>query len=82
MKVSLTTALVAIGYAALIHKTDAAVRYTAKRMVKQVSEHHRRIILGFLNHPQPYLFTKYYFAELPEHILTMEIKYRDPAAPV
>lgn len=74
MKFNFADAIIAIGYASKIHGTDNAVRNTAKRVVKRVAGRHRRAIFDFINHPKPLLYTRLFFATMPDEIMTMEVK--------
>jgi len=73
LKLCLTSALIGIGYAAVIHGKDDAVRASAKRVLTAVPGRHRRIILDFLNHKKPLAYTRTFFATLPDSIMTMKV---------
>lgn len=62
-------AIVCLGYAALIHESDAAVRKTAKMLVKRVDSRHKKAIMEFHNHPRPLIYTRVFCATLPDRII-------------
>ncbi len=74
MKFTFADAIIAIGYASKIHGTDDAIRNTAKRLIKRVPGRHRRAIFDFINHSRPLLYTRYFFATMPDSIMTMELR--------
>lgn len=62
-------AIVCLGYSALIHETDAAVRKTAKMLVNRVDPRHKKAIMDFHNHKSPLIYTRVFCATLPDRII-------------
>jgi len=64
-------ALVCVCLAMEIHKTDKAVRTTARRCAKKVSPKDRLYMMHIINSPRPVLHVQAFLITLPDHILNM-----------
>lgn len=64
-------ALVCVCLAMEIHKTDKAVRTTARRCAKKVSPKDRVYMMHIINSPRPVLHVQAFLITLPDHILNM-----------
>lgn len=71
-------AMLALGLAAEIHGTDAAVRRTAERCSKMIERRYRPTLYGIINSRHPYLHVLGIIATIPDSVLTMDPRYVAP----